>query len=108
MAPSSFIELMSVSWPGSREVGSATRPTTSTPAVAAIRAGAALPIGTRRVGATTDRATLAQPVLRKPRRVRRCTLGVRELEFVTRNSFPRRHYVWRRPRYLARSGSAQE
>ena len=71
-------------------------------------AGAALPIGTSSVGATTDRATLAPTVLTKPRRVRRCTLGVRELEFVTRNSFPRRHYVWRRPRYLARSGSAQE
>src|ERR1051326_988384 len=33
MAPSSFIELMSVSWPGSRDVGSATRPTTRVPGV---------------------------------------------------------------------------
>src|SRR5579864_3358693 len=33
IAPSSFIELISVSCPGSREVGSATSPTTSVPGV---------------------------------------------------------------------------
>ena len=67
IAPSSFIELMSVSWPGSSDVGSATRPITKVPgaAAAAFDAGAALPTGARRVGAATPSTTPAPSVWTK-------------------------------------------
>ena len=52
-APSSFIELLSVSWPGSSDVGSATSPTTSVPCVVSatrvdLARGDALDTGTAR------------------------------------------------------------
>src|SRR5207245_6175830 len=66
IAPSSFIELMSVSWPGSSDVGSATRPITNVPgAAAAFDAGAALPTGASRVGAATRSTTPAPSVWTK-------------------------------------------
>jgi hypothetical protein len=73
-APSSFIELISVNWPGSSDVGSATSPTTSTPGVAAAGAdaGAALVRRGTTVEASAETARPAPTVRTKPRREMRC------------------------------------
>src|SRR5258705_190351 len=82
----------SVSWQGSSEVGSATRPLTSVPGVAVARAepprvGEALVTGATSAGAGTPSAMPAPTVLTKRRRVRRKPGARREPEDATLTTF---------------------